>query len=173
MLPIRIEGQQLKEIHTEGTEVEGWGFDANNNVSYTQRLGAVQADLLCHRFGIYTGAYFPSIVRCYQEEGGISYILDDCTRIRDEDNAVYEIQGIENPGIYPNPADDFVMIRNGGNQAITSVEIYDLLGRKVKTLAFENTDPEQILSIADLLPGNYILKIRSKVQFVNRKLSVR
>lgn len=55
--------------------------------------------------------------------------------------------------IYPNPANDFINIST--DERITSVEIYDFLGRLIKS------DSKSKLNISDLAKGNYLIKIKA------------
>jgi len=55
--------------------------------------------------------------------------------------------------IYPNPAKDFVTITS--DKSIKSVEIYDYLGRLIKT------ESSAKINISHLLKGTYILKIKT------------
>lgn len=70
----------------------------------------------------------------------------------------YQILGLKditktNIKIYPNPAKDFINITS--DKAVKSVEIYDVLGRLIKT------DSSNKINISQLSKGNYILKIKT------------
>ncbi len=63
-----------------------------------------------------------------------------------------------NPLLYPNPANNFIMFRNSGMQ-IKSVEIMDINGKSVKT--FLSFNPECRIEISDLIKGLYFARIHT------------
>jgi len=58
---------------------------------------------------------------------------------------------------YPNPVKDFLTIEFTDNTEKTSIEIFNILGQKIKT--FENVSNAENLDLSDLTPGIYLLKI--------------
>lgn len=57
--------------------------------------------------------------------------------------------------IYPNPASDYIRIKNSEN--INQISIYNVLGDKVGE--YDSATAQDILNISNLTEGNYILKI--------------
>lgn len=71
--------------------------------------------------------------------------------------------------VYPNPAKDKVTIETN-NVNLTSVEVYDLLGKKV----FEqNKLSNNTIDISDLSNGIYMLKLNSENKSITKKLIVK
>lgn len=173
-----ISGVPLKTVFY--TALDKWGFKLSPEPegSYMEKIGSTNSPLLAHMPLLgYTAASNPTYIRCYTDDlvrypASIEHRACDYVEGLNTSISDYLLDG--HPKIYPNPARDYVTIRNeGGGYSITSVEVYDMVGRKVKTFAFENSDQEQVLFIADLLPGTYILRIKSNEQIVNQKLNVR
>ena len=80
-----------------------------------------------------------------------------------------------NMAIYPNPASGKVNINtnNDNIQGMVRVEIFDLWGRFVKTLAFENTFVSQLaIDVSDLSNGSYTLRVISENGTGSAKLLV-
>ena len=60
--------------------------------------------------------------------------------------------------VYPNPASDYINIQDKTN-TITSINVFDLAGRKIKTF---KTEGIQMLSIVDLRKGIYLMQFLDK-----------
>lgn len=173
-----VGGVRLKTISY--TALDRWGFSWGGDTDgcYFERIGSLRARLRSHEpIVAYIAIEHAPYLRCYID-GAVSYpsSIEDagCDYVKGLNTSISDNQINDYFQIYPNPARDYVTVGNAGRgHPITSVEIYDIVGRKVKTIAFGNTDQEHILSIVDLPIGTYTLKIRSKEQSVNRKLSVR
>lgn len=70
------------------------------------------------------------------------------------------IAKIINKVLYPNPARDFLYINNE-TQLIDKIEVYNILGSKVKELILNDVKNAK-LSVADLNEGNYIVRVYDK-----------
>lgn len=72
---------------------------------------------------------------------------------------------LEQVAIYPNPVKDVLYI-NANNLAITKIQIINSLGQNVKTMSagFE------VIDIADLATGIYILKMDTELGTTNKKI---
>lgn len=68
--------------------------------------------------------------------------------------------------IYPNPAQDFVQIQT--NEDITSIEVYNLLGKRVAS-ALQGT---KRVNVSNLSKGVYLLKIKSNDLVGSRKIII-
>ncbi len=78
-------------------------------------------------------------------------------------------EAIEGLNIYPNPAtSDRIYITSKAAQS-KEVEIYDVLGKKI----LQTTLNSKELSIANLTPGVYIIKIKEGEATATRKLIVK
>jgi len=65
---------------------------------------------------------------------------------------------IDNWSTYPNPTNDFISLNfSNYNDAKLSVEVFNVLGQKVKF--FENINPLENLDLSELTSGIYLLKI--------------
>lgn len=74
-----------------------------------------------------------------------------------------------NFNIYPNPAKDFINIKSS-SAAISSVKIYDLLGKQVR--AEDNLQNNKI-DVSDIASGIYLMKINSNLGSLTRKIVIR
>ncbi|CAH8283790.1 putative secreted protein (Por secretion system target) [Mariniflexile fucanivorans] len=72
--------------------------------------------------------------------------------------------------IFPNPASHSITMYTNKNQAITSVELYDVTGKNMimKPLSNKNT-----LNVSHLSNGIYLLKILSETTSITKKLVVK
>ncbi len=69
--------------------------------------------------------------------------------------------------IYPNPAIDIVQINNQGENDITSVEIYDITGKKVLNQVLKNNSS---INVSELKPGIYNVVLATKTERITKKL---
>lgn len=81
-------------------------------------------------------------------------------------DAVAEVTGIsgiigEVVSIYPNPAKGVLYMNLDGSKHITSVDIHNIVGQKVKTVNFEEGVKSVAIPVADLKKGIYFLRIFS------------
>ncbi|MCH2193127.1 T9SS type A sorting domain-containing protein [Kordia sp.] len=70
--------------------------------------------------------------------------------------------------IFPNPAEDIIFINNLNEIDLSSIKIYDSIGRLIKSIDILNFESQ--IKIDDLVPGFYIISLTSKD---NRKFSKR
>ncbi len=64
--------------------------------------------------------------------------------------------------IYPNPFRDYISIDGATlNDEIMSIDIYDLLGRKVFSQPFQNTGGKNVIDLSALSNGMYCIKINA------------
>lgn len=171
-----VSGVSLKTISYAALDKWGFSWGPDTDGYYMERIGTSRAGLLSHEpiVGYLGNSHGPSL-RCYIDEV-VSYpssIEDMTCDYISFNTSISDNQINGDLQIYPNPAKDYLRIRNtDGNHSVISVKIYNILGKKIKTVVFENAHQEQILSVTDLPAGTYILQIRSKEHSVNRKLTV-
>jgi hypothetical protein len=72
--------------------------------------------------------------------------------------------------LYPNPAQDFVIISNPQQYPVTNMVLYDLMGRKIKEITVEDSFSEFRISMSDLASGNYLLLISDGVQQISKRI---
>lgn len=141
-----------------------------------------------------TGLYYPAIVEWGYIEGfGYNYnYYDWCSGdpicIHDETTYPYiklgsctigskNVLSTENPinisndiSIYPNPANTFVSIRLPINSQKTSVDFYDIVGKKVLTYT---TDGKQFtVDVTQLTPGMYTVRVMTSYSIKSQKLLI-
>ncbi|WP_400075439.1 T9SS type A sorting domain-containing protein [Winogradskyella sp. R77965] len=87
--------------------------------------------------------------------------------INSSSNSALGISGVEmnDINIYPNPASDKVTIVS--NNPIDSIEVYDILGKQIKTLKSTNQ-----IDVSDLNVGIYLFKIWIEKQVQTKKVVV-
>ena len=86
------------------------------------------------------------------------------------DGTVNVMEDISDISAYPNPAKDNVILMIPNGEA-SVVDIYDLNGRKVKTISVNEV--ENKLNIGDLSSGLYILSVTQSNGATNIKLQVK
>lgn len=74
---------------------------------------------------------------------------------------------LQNLTVYPNPANDLISIGNSGALDVLNIQVMDLAGRFVKS--FENLT--EALSIEDLTPGSYFVRISTNRGVTNKSFS--
>ena len=72
-------------------------------------------------------------------------------------------------GFYPNPVNNGKIYLTSKTSLDKEVIIFDVLGKKV----FQNTVSSKELSLANLLPGVYIIKLREGEVTTTRKLIIK
>ncbi len=74
--------------------------------------------------------------------------------------------------VYPNPAtDNITVIFDGVNY--TSIELYNAMGEKVKSLNLSSQKNSFSFSVSDLPTGIYFLRIGDKINQTTRKISIK
>lgn len=61
----------------------------------------------------------------------------------------------------PNPSKGIVFINNATSETIKSIQVFDVIGRLVKTIITQSTNTKTQLSLDDLNSGIYLVKVNS------------
>jgi len=64
--------------------------------------------------------------------------------------------------IFPNPATNFITIKNKNNFQLTNVSIVDLRGRIIKTINHKNLFENTTIDVSELSSGTYLLVVKSE-----------
>ena len=84
------------------------------------------------------------------------------------------VSTVERPGVrlsvYPNPADDTIILKTDTDKADKAV-VFDSLGHKVKTLKI--SEETQTINVSNLSSGNYIIVLYRKGKSVARTMFVK
>lgn len=72
-------------------------------------------------------------------------------------------------GFYPNPVNNGKIYLTSKTSLDKEIIIFDVLGKKV----FQNTVSSKEISLANLLPGVYIIKLREGEVTTTRKLIIK
>lgn len=64
--------------------------------------------------------------------------------------------------VYPNPATEYVIVKNTSSEKLKMVGVYDMSGKAVKTLLPVKTDGEMKINVTDLNSGAYLLLITTE-----------
>lgn len=73
--------------------------------------------------------------------------------------------------IYPNPATDYIYVLNKGNKNNAQIDIYDMLGKYIKSNLLSYSQNQ--ISLHDIKPGVYCFKISSGNSFEIKRVVVR
>jgi hypothetical protein len=96
----------------------------------------------------------------------------DATLIADNDQMPTEFVLNQN---YPNPFNPTTKITFSiAESGLTTLKIYDILGREVETLVSEELNPGKYIvnfNAENLASGIYIYSLRSKNKIINKKMS--
>ena len=74
-----------------------------------------------------------------------------------------------NTYVYPNPANDYLVVKTNQGITITDVEIYDMTGALVMTQNNLNKFSHQINGINNLTTGLYLVKVTTDRGIISRK----
>lgn len=74
--------------------------------------------------------------------------------------------------VYPNPANDYLVVKTNQGIRITDVEIYDITGKMVRTENGLHKLSHQINGIDQLVSGLYLVKVTTDQGLVTRKVFV-
>tara|TARA_R110000868_G_scaffold44227_1_gene147903 strand:- start:73 stop:1698 length:1626 start_codon:yes stop_codon:yes gene_type:complete len=74
--------------------------------------------------------------------------------------------------VYPNPANDYLVVKSNKGIRVTDVEIYDITGKMVRTENGLNKLSHQINGINQLPSGLYLVKVTTDQGLVTRKVFV-
>lgn len=77
-----------------------------------------------------------------------------------------------NTFVYPNPANDFLVVKTRDAIRITDVEIYNITGSLVRTENGLNTFSHQMNGIDKLSSGLYLVKVTTDKGITTRKVYV-
>lgn len=94
------------------------------------------------------------------------------TEIYNLSTASIEETTINSISIYPNPASNFVTIKNANNSQSLKVEVYSLDGRLVQLEKLFSINSEYKLTFNNLLSGKYLLKIYTGDKVTQRHISI-
>lgn len=72
--------------------------------------------------------------------------------------------------MYPNPGQELITIRNGSEQVIDALNIFDIQGRKVMTVPVNNSNLENTFSIGLLPQGVYMVEVASQNAAIMKRL---
>jgi len=96
----------------------------------------------------------------------VTFIVTDPTSVDDELNFSLS-------SVYPNPANDVLSVNLGnGFDANSTITIYDLSGKALKTLDVAARSTNEVISVSDLSNGTYMLNIRKGNQLRTKKFTV-
>jgi len=94
---------------------------------------------------------------CYFEINVGSLSMDDI-----------QISGVE---IYPNPANDWVKVKNPKGHNLTQISLYDIIGNLVFTIKLNETKSEQQINLSQLNAGIYLVVVKTfDEQFIQQIL---
>jgi hypothetical protein len=94
------------------------------------------------------------------------------TEIYNLSTASIEETSVNSISIYPNPASNFVTIKNANNSQSLKVEVYSLDGRLVQLEKLFSINSEYKLTFNNLLSGKYLLKIYTGDKVSQRHISI-
>ena len=152
-------------------DMNEWGVPGtNNDVQLMTRVGEslIYTKTFELEEGTYDYKYYKNAGTSGAESGDNRSIeITEDVVINDTWIPVTYISEISNNlVVYPNPASDYVLISS--DEVIKMIELYDLNGRNIKSLALNSNDYKIDLSV--LNNGIYFLKIYTVNNIINKKV---
>jgi len=71
--------------------------------------------------------------------------------------------------VFPNPASDIVTITNNENIGVQQIEVYDVIGKNIKSQEYNNENEIQ-LNISDLVAGTYMFHVKTNLGTAVKKV---
>ena len=75
--------------------------------------------------------------------------------------------------VYPNPATDYLNIKSGRNQSITSVEIRDITGRLLLNKKYDFAVTAEQINISNFNRGTYLVTVRFNEKAIVKKILIK
>jgi uncharacterized delta-60 repeat protein len=142
----------LTRFNTDGTPDNGFGimgskaWDIGSGADYTHCL-TIQPDQKI----IVAGSSKTSTVAPNKSEFTLARFTSDLNNINSHANLNLDIK------IYPNPTGENVKIETTIGAIIQTITLHELNGKLIRSFS----PMEHLLNIADILPGHYLLKIKT------------
>lgn len=166
-----IDGGTVVRVNNEGTMAVGYGATGLSAFIWTEKDGYKDLNDYATELGLdYTNSEF-SMISCVDASpnwrylcgwgmagmGKYAYMMDTKGESTGIGQEIIEQCKAE---IYPNPVSDILHVALPYEGLKTTVTLFDLQGRAVKTLKTENTTNE--IDVTDVRPGMYILDVEAK-----------
>ena len=74
-----------------------------------------------------------------------------------------------NVTLYPNPAKEFVDVRIDGDVNVTGMEVYDVYGKLIRTVAGANNDSPLRINVSDFSAGMYFVRVTTEQGMVTKR----
>lgn len=125
----------------------------------------------------WAGPFSPDEVDIVSSAATTNTLVSDITfdNLRVRANATEALLGVTDVtitdatfSVFPNPATNFVNFSNNVNATVSSIQMFDLNGRVVKSLKVNATEGQ--VSIDDLATGVYMMKISTDAGSVTKKI---
>lgn len=94
------------------------------------------------------------VVEGFQSSGSFEFSALDVFINNDPISAIGQAKLLASFSIYPNPAKDFIGIKNAEG---SHIQIFNIQGQKI--LKKQMSSPNEIIMLTDIAPGSYIVKI--------------
>jgi len=78
--------------------------------------------------------------------------------------------GMDSIVLFPNPVNDRLIIANPNNQDLEAIEIYDIMGRTIKTVDLNEMGSQKSIEVSDLTSGSYIVVLYGPQGRITKKL---
>jgi hypothetical protein len=164
----------LPEIQFPFQESSPWDFwEENSLVAAASPLVGAQAAQEIHDNGIAGSPQMsPSRGKTYLDtiHGFLAPRLHHLinSNVSVEENEFVDV----NTYVYPNPANDYLVVKTNEGIRISDVEIFDMTGSLVMTQNGLNKFSHQINGISNLTPGLYLVKVTTDKGLVTRRTLV-
>lgn len=166
-----VESGTVMEVNNDGTMAVGYGASGLSSFIWTEKDGYKDLNTYASELGLeYTMDGF-SIVSCYDASpswryicgwgmagmGKFAYVMD--TKGGTSGIGQEQIEQCK-AEIYPNPVSDVLHVSLPYEGLATTITLFDVQGRQVKSLRTESTSNE--IDVTDVKPGLYILNVEAK-----------
>lgn len=157
----------LRWIRIVESEPTGWATTVcDKNLCYSPQTSSEDFTLGVDSVGLMKLNIFPNNVDGQAKYQIIIYDVNDSANTSAIMNvdALAKVTGIsgitgETVSIYPNPAKGMLYMNLDGSKHITSVDIHNIVGQKVKTVSIQDGEKSVAIPVSDLKKGIYFLRI--------------
>lgn len=155
----------VRQVHHQPA---GWyTMVCDDNNCYSPSTGSMNVNLAGFAQGLLKLSIFPNEVPGDAEYTLVAYDATDSINVN---ASMYikvstlntGIQGTRNEvvAVFPNPARDVLYV-NVLNKSVTSVELYSMVGQKLRSIAVDPGNPSISIPVSDLKKGMYFLRVYS------------
>lgn len=151
-----VPNDTLYLLQTNGGDIQFFGNLSTNVITYAWKFGDGGNDNVQNPIYTYTtpGLFTVELITINGGCNDTDYIdimVFNTTSINDLD-------GETEFKLYPNPANDYIVIKTSKAESLSGINIYSLTGKLEKTVTLNQLQEELRVNVSNLAPGNYLME---------------